>query len=162
MGLFDKKKVSVDDMAMQMMVAAIDVVGKLSGFDDVDDTHAMAVSVGYFYGFLRLHLNGITKLDTANTIIDKSITNIENATKDKDAFKDFGYKVRTMANNAAGNMQYAMKETKNPFMGMAVFYLKDLYNSATIDISKVDVAEKNMRDIYGKVSALMKNIKIAK
>jgi hypothetical protein len=67
-----------------------------------------------------------------------------------------------MANNAAGNMHYAMKETKDPFMGMAVFYLKDLYNSATIDISKVDVAEKNMRNIYGKVSALTENIKIVK
>ena len=164
MGLFSrKKKYTMDDMSMQMMLAASDVIGKLRGFNDVDDTHAMAVSMGYFYGFLKLHLNSITSLDTTNTIISKSITNLENATKGNPAFENFGYKVRTMANNSAANLQYATKELKdNPFMGMAVFYLNDLYNSTTIDISKVDVAENNMRMLYGMVSNLTKDIKIVR
>ena len=68
-----------------------------------------------------------------------------------------------MANNSAANLQYAMKDLKeNPFMGMAIFYLNDLYNSTTIDISKVDVAESNMRQLYGMVSNLTKDIKIVK
>ncbi len=164
MGLFSKKKkTTIAEMSMQMMLAASDVIGRLRSFNDVDDTQSMAVSMGYFYGFLKLHLNSITSLDTANTIVNESITNLENATKGKTSFENFGYKVRTMANNSSANMQYAMKDLKNnPFMGMAVFYLKDLYNSATIDISKVDVAENNMRMLYGMVSNLTKNIKIVK
>lgn len=164
MGLFSKKKkMTVDDMSMQMMLAAGNVVGKLRGFNDVDDAQSMAVSMGYFYGFLKLHLNSITSLDTANTIINKSIAHLENAFKGKPEFENFGYKVRTMANNSSANMQYELKDLKdNPFMGMAVFYLNDLYNSTTIDISKVDVAENNMRMLYGMVSDLIKDIKIVK
>ena len=165
MGLFDfgKKKVTVDDMSMQMMLAAADVVKKLRGFNDVDDAQSMAVNMGYFYGFLKLHLNSITSLDTANTIISKSITHLENATKGKPAFENFGYKVKTMANNSSANMQYAFKDLKdNPFMGMAVFYLNDLYNSTTIDISKAETAENNMRLLYGMVSNLTKDVKIVK
>ena len=164
MGLFSKKtKISVDDMSMQMMLAASNAVGKLKAFDDIDDAQSMAVSMGYFYGFLKLHLNSITSLDTVNTIITKSITNLENATKGKPGFEDFGYKVRTMANNSSANLQYAMKDLKdNPFMGMAVFYLNDLYNTTTIDISKMDVAESNMRSLFGMVSNLTKDIKIVK
>lgn len=161
MGLFSKKKkITIDDMAMQMMIAASNAIGKIKGFNDVDDMQTMAVSVGYFYGFLRLHLNSITNLDTANDIINKSIVNFKNATKGKEDFENFGYTVRTMSNNATANMQYAMKETNDPFMGMAVFYLNDLYNSTTIDISKMDVAEENMKYLYGTTSNLIKDIKI--
>lgn len=164
MGLFSKKKkMTIDDMSMQMMLAAGNVVGKLRGFNDVDDVQSMAVSMGYFYGFLKLHLNSITSLDAANTIVNKSIVHLENATKGKPEFENFGYKVRTMANNSSANMQYALKDLKdNPFMGMAVFYLNDLYNSTTIDISKIDVAESNMKILYGMVSNLTKDIKIVK
>jgi hypothetical protein len=56
-----------------------------------------------------------------------------------------------------------MKELKeNPFMGLAILYLKDLYDSATIDIGKVDDAEQNMRLLYGMVSELTKDIAIVK
>ena len=164
MGLFSKKqKITIDDMAMKMMISATEVIGKLKSFDDVDDTQAMAVSIGYFYGFLRLHLNSITSLDVANSIMNKSITNFENATKGNPAFENFGYKVKTMANNSSANLQYAIKDLKgNPFMGMAVFYLNDLYNTTTIDISKVDVAESNMKLLYEMTSKLTQDIKIIK
>lgn len=164
MGLFSKKKkVSIEDMSMQMMLAAGNVVGKLKSFNDINDVHSLAVSMGYFYGFLKLHLSSITNLDTTNSIISKSITHLENASKGKPDFENFGYKVRTMANNSSANMQYASKELKDdPFMGMAVFYLNDLYNSTTIDISKVDVAKNNMMMLYGMVSNLTKDVKIVK
>lgn len=164
MGLFGKKKkITIEDMSMQMMLAAGNVVGKLKTFNDVDDAQSLAVGMGYFYGFLRLHLNSISSLDTANTIINKSISHLENATKCKLEFENFGYKVKTMANNASANMQYALKELKDdPFMGMAVFYLNDLYNSTTIDISQVDIAKENMRMLYGMVSNLTKDVKIVK
>lgn len=163
MGLFSKKeKMSVDSMAMQAMIGAVEGIGKLTAFNDLDDRKSLAVNMGYFYGFLKLHLNSITKLDTVNTIIYKSITNVEEATKGKAEFDNFGHTVRTMANNAAANMQYAMKEGKTPFMGMAIFYLKDLYDSTTIDLGKVDVAEKNMRLLYKLTSLLTQNVKITK
>ena len=163
MGLFSKKeKFSVDGMAMQAMLGAIEGIGKLAAFNDVDERKSMAVSMGYFYGFLKLHLNSITKLDTVNTIIYKSITNVEEALKGKSAFDNFGHTVRNMANNASANMQYVMKETKNPFQGMAIFYLKDLYDSTTIDMGKIESAEKNMRLLYKMTSLLTQNIKITK
>ena len=164
MGLFDKKqKITIDDMAMKIMLSATEAIGKLKGFDDVDDNHSMAVSLGYFYGFLRLHMNSITSLDNANEIMNKSIADLENAVKNKPGFDTFGYKVKTMANNSSANLQYAMKDLKNnPFMGTAVFYLNDLYNSTTIDIGKVDVAENNMKLLYGMTAKLTQNIKIVK
>lgn len=164
MGLFSKKKkVSVDDMSMQAMIAANDAIGKLKGFNDVDDVQSMTISMGYFYGFLKLHLNSITSLDVANTIINNSITNLENATKGNPAFKNLGSTVRTIAKDATENMKYAMREFKDkPFMSMAVFYLKDLCNSTTLDISKVEIAENNMRLLYGMAANVTNDIKIVK
>ena len=162
MGLFSKKKkVSVDDMSMQMMLAAGDTIGKIQAFNDIDDVKSMMVSMGYFYGFLKFHLNSITNSGTTNTVIEKSIANLEKATQNTPAFKDFGDTVRKIAKESAENTQYAMKELKdNPFMGLAVFYLKDLYDSTTLDVSKVDIAENNMRFLYETVSGLTKDIKI--
>ena len=164
MGLFTKKqKITVDDMAMKMMLAASEAIGKLIVFEEASEAQNMVVSLGYFYGFLKLHLNGITNLNTANAIINKSIANLEIATKGKPTFENFGYKVKTFANNSSANLQYALKDLKNnPFMGMAVFYLNDLYNTNTIDISKVDVAENNMRLLYGMTSQLIQGKKIIK
>lgn len=158
-----KTKITVDDIAFQMMFDASDAIGKLRCFNDVDDTQSAAVSMGYFYGFLKLQLNSIAGLDTANAIIGKSIAHLVNATKGNPGYENFGYKVRTMANNSSANMQYAMTSLKdNPFRGMAIFYLNDLYNSTTIDISKVEIAESNMRSLYGTVSNLTKDIKIVR
>jgi hypothetical protein len=158
-----KRKMTVDGMSIQMMMAAGDVIGKLRGFDDIDDSQSMAVGMGYFYGFLKLQLSSITNAETASTIVDRSIAELEAATKDNENFQGFGYKVRLMSNNSFANMQYAMKDLKdNPFMGMAVFYLNDLYNTTAIDVSKVDIAEGNMRMLYGAVSDLTKDIKIVK
>lgn len=162
MGLFSKKrKVSVEEMAMDMMHVATSVIGKLQVFDDVDTVHAMAVGLGYFYGFLRVNLGSITSLTTANTIINKSITHFEKATQDKPEYANFGSTIRTMVQNASENMEYARKEaSNNPFMGVAVLYLNDLYSPASVDISKVDIAERDMLFLYRQTSDITKNIKI--
>lgn len=150
-------------MAMQMMIEAGDIVGKLECFNDMDDAKSMAINIGYFYGFLKVHLNSIADLYTANIIINKSITHLENALKRKTSFENFGDNVRIMTNRVTENVKYAMKEIKqNPFMGLAILYLKDLYNSTEIDISKADIVEKNMRMPYGRVSHLTEDIKIVK
>jgi len=163
MGLFSKKKkVSVDDMAMQMMLAAVDVVGKLDCFHDIDDSRSFVVNTGYFYGFLKLHLNSITKSDTATTIIEKSIAHMENVTKGQASLENTGNTVKAIANKAVENMKYISATTDNIFMGMSVFYITDLHNSNEIDIGKVDIAEKNMRTLYGTTSNLTKDIKIVK
>ena len=116
MGLFgSKKKVSVDDMAMQMMIAAVDVVGKIECFNDISDERSMAVNMGYFYGFLKLHLNSITKLDTADMIIRKSIDYIIEASKGQHLLENFGHTVLEIANKAVENMKYAAKQKEKNF-----------------------------------------------
>lgn len=45
---------------------------------------------------------------------------------------------------------------------MAVFYMTDLHGTNTVDIAKVDIAEKNMRSLYGMTANLTKDIKIEK
>jgi hypothetical protein len=106
-GLFNKKrKITIDDMAMKMMFSAVDSIGKLKGFNDLDDDQSMIVSLGYFYGFLKLHLNSITNLNTANIIIEKSIAYLENATKEKSSFEKFGDGVRAIEKKRF--LQYAI------------------------------------------------------
>ena len=163
MGLFSsKKKVTVDDMAMQMMLAAVDVIGKIECFNDISDERSMAVNMGYFYGFLKLHLNSITKLETADVIIRKSINHIIRATKGQNLLENFGHTVLEIADKAVENMKYAAKQQEKTFLCMAIFYMTDLHGTSTVDIDKADIAEKNMRALYGITANLTKDIKIVK
>ena len=166
MGLFGfgKKKVSVDDMAMQAMLTAVKVVGKVENFEDADDGKAMVISMGYFYGFLKLHLNSITRLDTANTIIEKSLANLAEATKGKPEFANIAPKVRYSANIALESMKDELrKRPENPFMGVAVDYLKELYNNPpSIDIGKMMTMAQSMQLLYGTASNLTRDVKIVK
>ena len=163
MGLFSRKeKVGVDDMAKDMMRMGLESVGKMKSFDDLDAEYSLAVNLGYFYGFLRLHLAHITKLDTANSIIMKSIGHLESITKGKTS-EEFGYTVRTMLNNANENIKYATQELKdNPIKGVGLLYYVDLHKSTTINMDKIADCEKNMFFLYGRTSELLNNIKIVK
>ena len=163
MGLFSsKKKVTVDDFSKTIMVAAIEAVGRVECFNDVDDGKSLAVNMGYFMGYIQLQLSTITKLDLVDEVMSKTLRNIDEATKGSVSIENFGYTVRSIANNAIANMKYTSKETDNPFMGMAVFYMCDLFNSTTLNIDLVDTAEKNMRLLYGMAGAIVKDIKIVK
>lgn len=163
MGLFSsKKKVTVDDLAMQMMLAAVDVIGKIECFNDISDERSMAVNMGYFYGFLKLHLNSITKLETADVIVRKSINHIIRATKGQNLLENFGHTVLEIADKAVENMKYAAKQQEKTFLCMAIFYMTDLHGTNTVDIAKADIAEKNMRTLYGITANLTKDIKIVK
>ena len=163
MGLFSRKeKVSVDDMAIKMMVTAVDVVGELKCFNDIDDSRSLVVNMGYFYGFLKLNLITITKLDTANDIINKSIAHMESATKGKMAIDNFGFTVKQIAHKSVDHMKYAKENANDVFVGMATFYILDLQNSNTFDINKLDVAQENMHRLYGITSKLTKDIKIVR
>ena len=158
-----KQNTFVDDISMQMMVAASDAIGKITVFNDVDDRHSMAVNMAYFYAFLKFHLTSITDMATSMAIVDNSIRHFENATKDNPFLATLGETIRWVEKNTFENINYTMKTfPQNPFMGMTVFYLKDLYNSNTLDISKVDVAEKNIQSLYGITSNLTKNVKISR
>ena len=116
------------------------------------------------YGFLKLHLNSITRLDTVNTIIEKSITNLAEATKGKPEFANIAPKVRYSANIALESMKDELrKRPENPFMGVAVDYLKELYNNPpSIDIGKMMVIAKSMQLLYGTASNLTQDVKIVK
>lgn len=163
MGLFSsKKKVSVDDIAMQATLTAVDVIGKAKNFEDVDDTKAISLSIGYFYGFLKLHLNSITRLDTVNLIVEKSIANLENATKGKTEYANLGHMVRISSENALKSMENEMrKRSENPFLGVATDYLIELYNNPpSIGVDKLLTIVENMQLLYGTTSNLTKDIKI--
>lgn len=163
MGLFSsKKKVTVDDMAMQAMFAAVDVIGKIKNFEDVDDQKAMAINTGYFYGFLKLHLNSITRLNTVNLIIEKSIINFENATKRKAEFANFGHMIRVSFANALMSIENEIKKRpENPFLGVATDCLIELYNNpSSIDVDKMLTVAGNMKLLYEITSSLSKDIKI--
>lgn len=164
MGLFSKKqKVTVDDMAMKAMLAASEAIGKLTTFDEVSDTQNMIVGMGYFYGFLKMNLNSITSQDVVNTIIEKSITNLMNATKNNPEFVDFGKAVKKIADAAIENMKYTTKNfPQDPFMGMSVFYMSDMYGSNTVNVDRVEDSKRNLQLLYGRTSLLSKDIKIVK
>ena len=164
MGLFSKKqKITVDDMAMKTMLAANEAVGKLTVFKEVSEIQNMMVGMGYFYGFLKIHLNSITSLDLANAIIEKSIAHLTNATKNKPEFVDFGKNVKVIADNAVENMKYTTKNfPQDPFMGMSVFYMTDMYGTSTVNVDRIEDSKKNLQTLYGKTAHLTKDIKIVK
>lgn len=87
---------------------------------------------------------------------------MENVTKGQASLENTGNTVKAIANKAVENMKYITATTDNIFMGMSVFYITDLHNSNEIDIGKVDIAEKNIRTLYGTTSNLTKDIKIVK
>ena len=154
-------KTSIDDIAMQSMLVANETIGKLEGFSDVDGIKTMTLSIGYFYGFLERSLSKITSCSTARIIIDKSIANLEAATQGNPLLQNFGNKVRAIAAEATKNIDYSLKtSTEHPFMGAAALYLRDLYASDTIDVSKVIIAETNMQLLYIATTNLTKDIKI--
>ena len=164
MGLFDKKqKITIDDMAMKMMLAGVEAIGKLTVFDEASDTQNMIVGMGYFYGFLKVNLNSITRLNIANTIIEKSIHNLTEATKNNQEFVDFGKTVKNIADNAVENMKYITKKyPQDPFEGMSIFYMSDMYGSYTVNIDRIEDSKKNLQLLYGITSRLTRNIKIVK
>lgn len=165
MGLFGrKKKMSADDMAMQAAITAIDVIGKFENFEDADNNKAITISIGYFYGFLTLLLNGITRLDTANAIIVKSMAYLAEATKEVPEFANVAHSVKTSATNALKSMKSELKKhPEDPFMGVAVDYLKELYNDPpSVDLGDMLITAKNMRLLYGAASDLTTDVKIVK
>ena len=54
MGWFSKKKKYLkDEMPNFIMIAGVDIIGKLRGFNDVNDNYAMAVNLDIFMVFLE-------------------------------------------------------------------------------------------------------------
>ena len=164
MGLFSKKeKITVDDMAMKMMLAANEAIGKLTVFNEASETQNMIVGMGYFYGFLKINLNSVTSLDMANAVIEKSIANLTNATKNNPEFADFGKTVKTIADAAVENMKYTTKNfPQDPFMGMSVFYMSDMYGTNTVNVDRIEDSKNNLRLLYGRTAHLTKDVKIVK
>lgn len=164
MGLFSKKqKITIDDMAMKMMLAGVEAIGKLTIFNEASETQNMIVGMGYFYGFLKINLNSITRLDTANAIIEKSIHNLTESTKNSQEFSDFGETVKKIADNAVENMKYTIKNfPQDPFEGMSIFYMSDMYGSYTVNVDRIEDSKKNLQLLYGITSRLTKDIKIVK
>lgn len=164
MGLFSKKeKITVDDMAMKMMLAANEAIGKLTVFNEASETQNMIVGMGYFYGFLKINLNCVTSLDMANAVIEKSIANLTNATKNNPEFADFGKTVKTIADAAVENMKYTTKNfPQDPFMGMSVFYMSDMYGTNTVNVDRIEDSKNNLRLLYGRTAHLTKDVKIVK
>ena len=145
-------------MAMQLMLSAVDAVGKLEVSNDVDDSKALAIGLGYYYGFAKLHLIGITKLDRANTIIDRSLAHLENAMHGT----ELSQTVRGVIDRALTSMKGELsKRPEDPFVGIGLDYLKDLYNNpSSVDFGEAIATSRSMRLLYGASANLTKDVKI--
>lgn len=160
MGLFNKKqKYSKNDMPNLMMAVGIDMVGKLRGFNDIDDNYSLAVNLGYFYGFLRMQLSVITNIKTVDDIIEKSLTNLNEATEGKISLENFIYIVRTSYNNAFENIKRAAN-SNDVISQMAQLYLNNLYQREISDNVKLAVSKNNINLLYGMILKLTDNMKI--
>lgn len=160
MGLFKKKaKYKKDDLPNLMMAIGIDMVGKLRGFNDVDDNYTIAVNMGYFYGFLRMQLSGLTSIKIADEIIEKSINNLNEALGKKIELNNFIYVVRTNYNNAFENIKRSAN-SNNVIESMSQLYLNDLYKKEIIDETKLLVSKNNINLLYGMILKMTDNIKI--
>lgn len=160
MGLFSKKqKYSKDDMPNLMMEVGVDMIGKLKYFNDVDDNYAMAVNLGYFYGFLRMQLNSLTKIEIADKIIEESLVGLNEVTKGKLTLDNFIYVVRTNYNNAIENIKRSAK-SNDIITSMAQLYLNDLYQKETTDNVRLKMSKYNINLLYEIILKLTDNIKI--
>ena len=142
-----------------IMIAGVDIIGKLRGFNDVNDNYAMAVNLGYFYGFFRMQLSCLTKLDVADEIIEKSLNNLNDAISGKISLDNFIYVVKTNYNNAFENIKRAVK-SNNVITFMAQLYLNDLYQREISDNDKLMVSKNNINLLYGTALKLTDNMKI--
>lgn len=160
MGIFSKKqKHKKEDMPILMMAIGIDMIGKLNGFNDIDDNYTMAVNLGYFYGFLRIQLCNLTDIQTADKIIEDSLLNLNETVNNKIELNNFMYIVKTNFNNAFANIKKATT-TNNIITSISQLYLYDLYQKEISDDVKLLVAKNNIKLLYEMISKLTNNIKI--
>lgn len=177
MGLFRwKKRVSIDVMANRMMREAHWAFHRFKEFNCVGrDIYDMdgeipwtsyAINLGYFYGFLKIHLCSITSRTKADSIVSQSITSLENAIKNNPLSEHFGPLVRSTANKTSLKMESLATESEsNPFPIMAKRYLDDLYRNLGVNPGSLHAedAEKNMQSLYEAAARCVpKNIKITK
>ncbi len=142
-----------------MMAVGMDMVSKLRAFNDIDDNYSLAVNLGYFYGFLRLHLSTITSIKNANEIIEMSLNNLKEATEGKVSLENFNYIIKTNYNNAFENIQRSANDN-NIIDFASQLYLNDLYQKEVVDNVKLLVAKNNITLLYGMITKLTANMKI--
>lgn len=142
-----------------MMVIGIDMVGKLRGFNDVDNDYSLAVNLGYFYGFLRIQLSSMVSIKISDEIIEKSLDNLNKATNGKISLDNFVYIVRTNYNNAFENIKRATNSS-DIITHMAQLYLNDLYQREVDDNVKLTISTNNINLLYGMILKMAENIKI--
>ena len=164
MGLFSRKqKITIDDMAMKMMLSVNIVIDKLKYFNNVDDVHAIMVNTGYFYGFLKLHLTSKADLNIAKAVVDMSIAYLEDATKEDADYKNMGMVVKNTIDNMMQNMRSAKSQGQDFFARMAMCYREDIYETSVImDFREIVIAESNIKVLYDFVSRLTKKFKIVR
>lgn len=161
MGLFSKKtKIAKNQMPMFILLSSTDLMGKLQNFNDVDDNYAMAVNLGYFLGFFRLQLNGLVSFETADKIINDSISELDNAISGKLSIDNFSYIVKNMYNNSFANIKVAGSDSSNLIEKISQLYLNDLYKENKTDNQKLTIAINNINYMYTNVYNLTSNIKI--
>jgi hypothetical protein len=160
MGLFSKKqKYKKEDMPNLMMAVGMDMVGKLRGFNGIDDYFTTAVNLGYFYGFLRMQLSNLTSIQNSDEIIENSLKNLNEAVGGKIPLDNFIYIVRTNYNNSFENIKRSVK-SNTIIESMAQMYLNDLYQKEIVDDTRLMVAKNNINLLYGMILKATDNMKI--
>lgn len=162
MGLFDKKvKLSVDQMLMAMLIHCIGSIEKVKGFNDVDDSTSITVSIGYYYGMLRSQLNVMTDVKTSEYIVEKSIENLGEALKGNILSLKIGNNVKEIYNNCYANIINGANSS-NIAKYLANSYLEDLYHENDFKSTQLLLAETNLFFLYSDISNHLSKIKIVK
>lgn len=163
MGLFgsSKKKIQLKEMPTTVMLVGVDMIGKIRTFQNVDNNVTMAVNLGYFYGFMKIQLVGLTSMDNVNWIIETSINNLKEAISQKSDLNIFSKLFELAYKNAYQNMK-ELGNDSNAFNKIGSMYLNELYGEEINDPPAEANATRQILNLYGMISRFTSNIKIVK
>ena len=165
MWLFGKKKnINVDDVVLKTAISAIEIIGKLKKYDNVDDIKCLSIGLGYFFGYYEMQLIRFLKKDIANTIVEKSISELNNVLKDNDLFCGFANDVLATKNNAIISIKNdSSKSVGIPYLMTAADYLIELYNHPkSLDAGETISVANEMKYLNESAAIIAKRIKIIK
>ena len=156
-----KIKIKISDMPRHLMQTSVGAVGKLRGFNDVDNIRSLTVNLAYFYAVAKMQMSGLASYETIESIMNKSVDLIKNVVGTKPGWDSFSYNFETSYNNAYANLKKS-GNSENVFGDFSKLYVNDLYQKEITDNTIITVGESLTKQIYELVSIFTSNIKIVK
>lgn len=148
MSKIDKSNIDLNNLSTDLMTYGMNIIGNLKDFDDLDDIHSMAISLGYYYAIINKNLYSTNlKKDRIKEIIKDSMYQIISVVAKKEGYEKFEYKILESYSNCYNYLK--RKKTKNnQIKFLSKLYLKDLYDNEINDNSKEKSANNNLLDMY--------------